>query len=327
MPFDSQGFEIDDAIATSQAVYEVQFPEWGVRTVPANQTAVNPNFQFPPPGKKAIPSTLAAIAIGPRSTIDRCWVSWDRQKIINSIPAGSETPGFERISKVRPLSVDHPLAFAQATKAGILPSTGSFPVKNNDPKEAMQQGLLYVFPKQSGDANSLQSEDAANTTILPAKYADEAGAIWDLSIVSGGAFIAPYLELYLYLQPPMLALPTKRFPLVMGGATQVSSLNAYAPVAHIPIFGRRHIGLTLRSRRGLPGAVATDFRIGLLRCVRENQFAATSPPFEAPGGSALAVPLLQTVNFQLDHPNADYLNIYAKVPAAVEVQYDLFATD
>ena len=84
MAYDSESFEISDALATSQDVYEAQFPDWGVRTVVAGLQAVNPNFQFPPPGVKGLP-TIAAIAIGPRSTVDRCWASWDRQKLVASM--------------------------------------------------------------------------------------------------------------------------------------------------------------------------------------------------------------------------------------------------
>jgi hypothetical protein len=337
MPFDSESFEISDALATSQDVYEVQFPDWGVRTVPAAPTAINPNFQFPPPRITAIPASLAAIAIGPRSTVDRCWVSWDRQKLVAAIPGGAEFSGVVKESRLRPLSVGQPITFAQAGQNGILPSTDPVilftPNPNNSPLAAMHQGFLYVFPKDSappygGDegqanANAVMT-DPSTTTILPAKYADSAGVVWNFSDNNGGLelFMTPYLELLLYLRPPTLAPPTKRFPLLVDFTGQVTALGAFQPVAYIPIFGRKHVGIGLRNTTHVG-----DFRLGLLRGVRENTAPTTSPPFEVPAGTALAVPQNSTANFEFSNPCADYLIVYASVAAASNIQIVLAAYD
>lgn len=337
MPFDSESFEITDALASSQDVYEVQFPDWGVRTVPAGPTAVNPNFQFPPPRITAIPASLAAIAIGPRSTIDRCWVSWDRQKLVAAIPGGFESSGVVKESRLRPLSVGQPLTFAQAGQNGILPSTDPVvpftPNPNNSPLAAMHQGFLYVFPKDStppytsdtdqANANAIMIDPSA-TTILPAKYADSIGDVWNFSAANGGEelFMTPYLELLLYLRPPTLAPPTKRFPLLVDFEGQVTTLNAFQPVAFIPIFGRKHVAVGMRNTTH-----AGDFRLGLLRSVRENVTLASSPPFEVPAGSALAVPQNNSIEFEFQNPCADYLIVYAQVAAASTIQINLAAYD
>jgi len=333
MPFDSKNFEIEDALATSQDIYEVQFPEWGVRTVPASFTAVNPNFQFPPPGSVCVPSTLAAMAIGGRSTIDRCWVSWDRQKIG---PAFTDVEAFGIESLVRPLSIDRPLSFSQTTKRGILPSTVPavpLTVTNNDPRQAMHDGFLYVFPKQP-DVTGIVGADAANpqiiaanTTILPEKYADEVGVVRDLTGAGFSLFQPPYLELNLYLQPPVMALPTKRFPQVNAGSYTPLAVVGFQPMQHIPIFGRKHVSITLRSR-----GVVIKFRIGLLRCVCENDagFTTDKTPFDAPGGvtTPAFLPAFQSVNFQLDNVGADYLNLYVDSGGAADlVEWEMYATD
>lgn len=323
MPFTPQNLQVEDALATSQDVYEVQFTDWGVRTVPPGQTAINPNFQWPPPGIKAVPASLAAIAIGPRSTVDRCWVTWDRQKLTAVIPPGPESAGSMTESRPRPLSVGNPISFATATKLGILGTVDPPPAKNNDPVTAMHFGLLYAFPKDTGDA-SQSIVDPNSTTILPAKYADEAGVIQGLGLTLNPliVFETPYLELLLYLQEPKISLPTARFPHFVSASGQVTTLNTFELVAQLPIFGRKHIGLGLRNVTH-----ATDYRVGFLRCIRENLPPTTSPPFEVPAGSALAVPAGQAANFSFNNPCADYLNVYAKVAAASFIDVELAAYD
>jgi hypothetical protein len=326
MPFDSESFEIDDAKASSQDLYEVQFPDWGVRDVPAGQVAVNQNFQFPPPGAKAIPS-LAGIAIGPRSTIDRCWVSWDRQKIVNATPNGSEPPTAME-SRVRQLSVQCPLMFTQASKIGSpLPSTMPAPVDiNNSPVTAMHNGLLYVFPKEPwpnsiGTANSGASSNAvmtqaAATTILPANYVDQLGTARPLLIPPAGSnIIYPYLELYLFLRPPLFAPPLARFPLFTSYVQPTPA--AYTAIGYVPIFGRRRVTVGLQNL-----AEVTSYTLGVIPCIRENDPGGNTPPFEIPAGSAAAVAAGKSVGFQLDNPCADYLVIYANPanPSAVAVQ-------
>jgi hypothetical protein len=331
MPFDSESFEIDDAKSSSQDLYEVQFPDWGVRTTPVGQTAVNPNFQFPPPGAKAIPS-LAGIAIGPRSTVDRCWVSWDRQKIVAATNNGSEPPkGME--SRVRQLSVESPLMFTQASKIGSpLPSTMPTPPNiNNSPVTAMHNGLLYIFPKEpypdsvgtlnAGASSNAVMTQAEATTILPLKYVDQLGAQRPFLIPPAGILIKPYLELYLFLRPPLYAPPISRFPFFASFTQTVPA--AYTPVGYIPIFGRRRVTVGLQNLTQV-----TDYRLGLIPCIRENDpTLLVSPPFEIPAGAALATPAGQAVGFQLSNPCSDYLVVYANPAGASDVSVQVAAYD
>lgn len=326
MPFDPESFTIDDAKSSSQDLYEVQFPDWGVRDVPVGQVAVNQNFQFPPPGAKAIPS-LAGIAIGARSTVDRCWVSWDRQKLVNATSNGSEAPkGME--SRVRQLSVECPLMFSQAGKIGSpLPSTMPTPPDiNNSPVTAMHNGLLYVFPKEPfpdavGTANNGASSNAVMTqayatTILPENYTDQTGKSRPFLIPPAGSnFIYPYLELYLFLRPPLYAPPISRFPFFTSYVQPAP--GAVTPIGYVPIFGRKHVTVGLQNL-----AEVTDYTLGIIPCIRENDPGANSPPFELPAGSASAVPVGKSALFQLSNPCADYLVIYANPanPSPVYVQ-------
>jgi hypothetical protein len=311
MPYDSRELSIDDALSTSQSVYEVQFPSWGIRTSPAGLTSINPNFQFPPPGARAVPTSLAGIALGPRSTVDRCWVTWDRQKIV----AANATQGgkVQVESLPRPLTVDAPLMFPQGTRVGILPSTAAPPTTNNDPQMAMHLGLLYVFPKDQGSADqiigpSLGAQTA--TTILPDTYVDSTGTTQILGTAnpSNPLFLAPYLELYLYLQPPLFPPPTARAPLLVNYQYPCEPSPTPVCIAQIPIFGRRHVRVQVRNLTRV-----CSYQVGLLRAVRENSPLplVTAPLFEAPAGSAAGVAAGTTATFDLDHPCADYLNLYA----------------
>lgn len=308
MPYQSFEFSIDDALATSQAVYEVQFTQWGLRSTPPAPKAVNPGFQFPPPGARAIPASLAGIAIGPRSTVDRCWVTWDRQKIVSSAASMGGKLNIE--SRPRPLTVEAPLMFPQGTRQGILPSTADAPILNNDPATAMSMGLLYVFPKNAGDADNISgpSQFGTETTILPDVYVDALG----VNQILGGTnpslpfFLPPYLELYLYLQPTLSPPPMARAPLMINYQHTLAASATPSCIAQLPIFGRKHVRVQVRNLTQV-----CSYRVGVLRAICENNLAQQSPVFEATAGTAAAVPAGTSTSFNLDRPCADYLTIYA----------------
>ena len=337
MVFDPQTFQVLDAISTGQDIYEVPFNFWGVRTVAAAQAAVNPNFQFPPPGQPAIPATIAGIAIGPRSTVDRAWVSWNRLKALGGqggaafLSHGQGGP----TTRVRPLSIQHPLMFSQATAVGALPTAApDLPNSynpNNSPGYAMQQGLLYVFPKEpapipaSNAGADFVNTFAQSTTVLPANYADQAGNVRVFGLdATFTQFQRPFLELYLYLKPPAFAPPTARFPLFISDTITVNVTGSFQLVELTPIFGRKHV--TVGARGHDPAGTAT-FQLGLINCVRENAGITTSPPFELPGGTSAALAAGATCLFQLANPCADYLAVYAKVQNNTTVDVQISAYD
>jgi hypothetical protein len=335
MVFASEGFDVSDAIASSQGIYEAQFFNWGVRTVAAGANAVNPNFQYPQPGLPGLPSALAAIAIGPRSTVDRCWATWDRQKPTTPPPVpGSNGVG----SRPRPLSVQAPILFASGAQAGILPSTTGGTM-NNSPLAAMQGGQLYVFPKDTtpvllagsyeyswNGANRVQT-NAAATTVPPAAYNDQVGTNWPWPTASTPAlsYEAPFLELLLYLREPSFAPCTARFPYFsnVGPPTAaISVTGSYQPVGYYPIFGRKHVSVGVVS-----SAADSSIRLGLLTCISENQAPGTSPPFELPGGTQTGIAANATAGFFLNNPCADYLIVYANVPAPANIFVQVSAYD
>jgi hypothetical protein len=321
MPYRSHEFSIEDAIASSQQTYDVDFEGWGWR-----DPALSPdeNMRFPPPGKAAIPTTLSAISIGPKSTVDRCWVSWDRQKNL-TIP---NDLAVDLTSPVRRLSREAPLLYPQATNRGTLKYIAPGDPLNEGTIAAMQRGLLYVFSYADGVDAPFHDGQEGNTTALPAQFNDQFGVVrtWPNGVGVSG-FEPPFLHLVLNLRPGMFSPPVKRFPLnrtkvfsalIAGGAKQL--------IAMIPIFGRKNVRVQMTSV-GTPRIC--DFYVGLVRNVNESQIGGFSEVREIAAGSALAVPANPIpTGFAIDNPCADYLLLYATTTVGnTSVAYTVTAED
>jgi hypothetical protein len=308
MPHLSHSFSIENALASSQETYDLDFADWGFRSDPLKP---NENVRFPSPGKSAIPTTLAGLSIGPKSTVDRCWVSWDRQRNL-TIP--NDTDSGLVTSPLRRLSLGSPLTYSQATNVGTLVPGVDIAVN-----AAMQRGLLYVFAHAfgMGEPPTPFSYDLGyfgDTTILPETYVDQFGVIRQFKGSGGFDFEAPFLHLVLNLRPPRFSPPTERFPLMRTNTTSVLLANPKTRVAMIPIFGRKHVRVQVVSRTSGPVMGRTsDFWLGLVRNLNESKTAAPndfSPVFEINAGTALGLAPDVPASFSLDNPCADYLAIY-----------------
>lgn len=304
MGFNSHSFSIEDAISTSQDTYDVDFDAWGYLQVAGGGDPNN--VRYPAPGKAAIPTTLAAVSIGPRSTVDRCWISWDRQK---NLTLPNDVNAYDFTSQLRPLTIDAPLLYSQATNKGTL-----VPVTEGT-SAAMQRGLLYAFAYDSGvDAPFHSGSSGLNTTILPEKYVDQFG-VERFFNAQTGYFEAPFLHLVLGLRSPRFAVPTKRLAYRRTQKISVLLANPKTQMMMVPIFGRKHVSVQMMSYTdGVLLGRTCDFWVGLIRNVNESNVVApnnTSPVFEAPAGSALATPPSTPISFNLSNPCADYLVVYS----------------
>src|SRR5512147_2258443 len=126
---------IEDATKLGYDVYEVLFADWGITNYPST---IFTNMQFPQPGQPGIPATVAGIAIGPRSTVDRCWVSYNPLKKRNPLVANQPN------GLLRMLSVESPLMFAQASGP---PGIKNNPGQTDDPATTLSdKGQFYIFP-------------------------------------------------------------------------------------------------------------------------------------------------------------------------------------
>jgi len=300
----NSAFTIRDAIATSQDVYEAILgplggPNFG-SALPAGwgsaDDLVNGNLQFPPFGQPGLPS-LAGIAIGPWSTVDRAWVSWDTQKLS---PTAFNFP--------RMVSVESPLLFS-------MPGTEASNAGNADINSAMLNGSLYVFPQMFG---SLASKNPAFTTILPTAYRIATaftgrtfGVAANTNPNNAQVFIGQLLHLILYLRAPFQSPPTKRFVQNMQspGLPPADNFPAGTEVCigQVPVYGRKHIVVEITADD------PATFRLGGLRAMNPN-IAINRETTEASVtiGAANVV-----ARMQLDNPNIDYLTVNVTDPGGM----------
>jgi hypothetical protein len=305
MTYQSHGYTLDDAIARSEEIYEVDFNNWGIYDPSVPFTMPQIGMQFPPPGQRGLPASLAGISIGPRSEVDRVWVSWDRQKPLNRPTSEAEAADF--ISPSRIVTVDAPLLFQQRGRDGqIDPAAQSI-------NEALQKGLLYAFPFATSDSeNGSTGADAppGGTTVSPASWLNQFGVVQTESPFSGiiGNGGIPRLQLILHLRPLAFAPPAKRGPLVRNSAWLNPSGTRQLNMV-VPIFGRKHVDIQMVSSAfgaGGPAAV-TDFYVGLIRGTRRTLSLASAPVFETNVFTSLATPVDKPVTFSISNPNADWL--------------------
>jgi hypothetical protein len=307
VPYDSHGFTVEDALARSEDVYEVEFRNWGERSAAPAPNVPDRNFQFPAPGQPGLPSSLAAVAIGPRSTVSRCWLSWNRRKPLDVKPA-DVVDRAAVISTTRELAVGAPLLFAQNGGKGILGPTQSV-------YEAMQLGLIYAFPfglpatppNTAASANQYLQGPLGTTTALPTQYVDQFGVLQPWPVAAE----APFLHLMLYPKLPAFYPPPVRAPMLRSEGFPLGAGN----VAKFlwPVYGRRSIRVSAISHAYSTGAARqADYFVGLLRNFNESQWVGAdnrAPVFEVTAASALAVAGDTPVNLAVDHPGADYVSI------------------
>lgn len=315
MTYQSHGYTIEDALARNNTVYEVEFSGWGTRSTvpPPAPGSVMPdeNLQWPPPGSRPIPSSIAAIAIGPRSTVDRCWVTWDRQKSLN-IPFADNLNPDAVVSLPRIVTCDAPVMFPQATTKGpsLDPTAQSW-------WDAMQAGTAYVFPwgpkpglnNLAQGLGSVRHEAPFGTTtgfFTGQTFVDYTGQTKTFSPEE------PFLHLLLYTKVPTFAASPRRAAMLREALWQAADTNPIIAGVY-PIFGRKHVGISLISHN-FAGVAAqeADYTIGLIRNVNESASNGLSPLFEVKATEALSVPANTGVNLQLSNPCADYVVIHVK---------------
>lgn len=302
-------FSIDEAQQIGADVYEVLVQGWG--SFDKQDHSVK-NFQWPVSGP-ALPVSLAAIAIGPRSTVDRCWVSYNLNKTKTIVDSESGTHITDRL---RRLSLDSPLVFSQPAKRGAM-----YAPPADLPLAMTQQGMLQIFAYANTPTKSYNwYEDTdqfppatryQDTTIIPAIFTGSIGDDVDLS--SGDydrLWGQPLLHLYLYLKAPPTYVPPKRFPLQAYGKypDDLEPLPADVPtlVAMIPTFGRRAVQIMMT---GGGAATTFDYHIDALRAINPGVGTNQAAPFDSIAAVANGVPaVLGSCN--TSNAYADYLNLY-----------------
>lgn len=177
--------------------------------------------------------SMFAVAIGPRSQIDRCWVMWDPQVRVAS------TSDF-----VRRLSVDSPLTFPQLGNEKNL----NVPATNyTNPIVALAFGtcpqVLNVadsFPDDSGflEVHSfVRKANSFATQFTPIKF--------------GSQRTFNLLHLIFYMTAPPTAIPVKRFPLVVWSDIVLGgSVGTEIYLGSVAVYGRKRIRLSFSASQG-----------------------------------------------------------------------------
>jgi hypothetical protein len=329
MAYDDYGFSIDDAIARSQDVFEVDVTEWG------DPVSATGSVRYPPIGQRGIPASLAAVAIGPRSTIDHAWITWFRDKALN-LPASGDTPATARISSARYLSHEAPLLYTQRAALGTATNVPNAVPANGviaNERDAMRLGTLYAYPvgPTSPFSNVVGTAQDGGSTLLPAQYVDQFNTA--RAFRSDGPldyFEPPTLQLVLYLRPPAFGPYPKRAPLIRNARFGITAA-AHQRIAMLPIYGRKHVRIQALSSANFGPAPTGVFSLyaGLVRNV--NPTALTSSPnapvFEAPAGTVLTNPVGTVAALEISNPNADYLALYVGAGATVTGGYTVVASD
>lgn len=326
MAYDNYGFTVEDALARSQDVFEADITEWG------DAVSSTGSVRFPPIGQRGIPASLAAIAIGPRSTIDHAWVTWSREKDLN-VP--SESGPQPLVSSARYLSSEAPLLYTQRAAPGTATNLPLVPPANGvnaNERDAMRRGTLYVYPVGPAGSvgNAPGNAESGGSTILPVEYVDQFNAVRPFSTVAG--FEPPTLQLTLYLKPPAFGPYPKRAALIRN--TRFTSGPAPAAkhlIALLPIYGRKHVRIQALSSASFGPAPTGVFSLyaGLLRNVNPTALSSlpNAPLFEAPAGAVLANPVGTVAALEISNPNADYLALYIAAAANVNGAYAVVASD
>jgi hypothetical protein len=287
----------EEAVAQAQDAFEVVLEDWGTDATDRwPQTSLGglvandqEGFQFSP----------KAISLGPRSTVDRVWMSWNTQKQWPPPPSLQFEAFLQRL-----ISLEAPMLFAQPAGRGIAPGTP--PALTSPLSNAMRLGLIYFFPTPAIPSTTAEFPTGSGriqSTLLPTNYTKVDGTV----VLFGAGDSSPYfdkpvLHLLFTLKENLPSPNTKRFPYnVQGSTSQLDpDFQAEYPVAFVPVYGRKSIVV------GVSGSEAgMIFRIGGLRGL--NQFGA----FETTEGQKTAAAAFERVKFHFCDECLDYIVIYA----------------
>jgi hypothetical protein len=291
-------FSLSTAVALGQDVYEVLIDDWG------DDGGVPTNYDsrlWPPPingiVQPGLEASLAAMMIGPRSTVDRCLVTYNLQAP-KTIPVEGPNP----TDRVRRLSVDSPLLFTQAANPGQRPdltlSGSPAPVISN--QQVTQELSVWAGPLEGAISFYGGPVDG---TYIPTTYVPVTGGGTKPFGSSGLAgYEAPLLHLYLFLKPPIAFPPASRAPMFRKGAPSGAALQVAGvevTVAAIPVYGRRTIEVAMSMN------VSASFRVSSLRALSTG--TNNQEVNEATSGVVAAN---AAVNFRINGANADYLLLH-----------------
>lgn len=318
------GLSLQDAISRSADAWDVLIQNWGVGpdAIPGTRCI----DAYPAITQPGLSDTIAGVAIGPDSDVDRCWVTFNPSKTLNNA-----NPAYA----MRSLSVGNPLMFSQAGRQAPPVNTFPFIGGELDPyRVAARNNLFYFWPQTGSNNGSIGSVAlSGDTTVVPRNYVKADGTFATLNVFGGTnnqVFIPPMLHLRFFLKQNCQA-PVKRAPSVYKQFFNPGwfvSAGAERIVTQVPVFGRKHIRLLAAS-----SVADTRFRVAILPSVygvfdhpavagQETLYA-----YEITVGDKTVATAAETTSFCVSPAVAEYLLLYATVPVNGNIRWTLVAED
>lgn len=327
-------FSIQEAQQRGDAVYEVLFTDWGMfqtDTYPPSFTAGRLPVKDP-----SLPLSIAGAAIGPRSTVDRAWLSWNFQKQFTEDALVATAGNGPLTTRVRPVSLEAPLLIPIAANPNARIVQDSPYSLAEQVQTFYETGALYVWPWSAqlhGPDNHLSDEQDfylpqwcstsfSDQSVASNKYFALNAGVFDgtqrtlpppdLGSYSSddrlqGNWVGPTLHLYLFLKAPYVSPPTKRLPLKCGYQWDSTALanNTEVCLAAIATFGRRNV------RTMMWASQAGTFRVAALRVPSGVSYTRYEEPIDSSGSTPIVANTPVTLGFcNTSDFYADYTLLY-----------------
>lgn len=197
------------AIERGWNTWEVFLSNWNLElAVPIDLNSL----LFPNPAPQAAIPSAFSVAIGPNSTVDRCWLQYNPNIDVDT---GTVFPTSYNVYKEKLLSIRSPI---------------NYPVPGN---------LTVRADFRCNAVEDFVADDGAGT-LVPFEW----------NKVGVGPGVPPLLHLVFYLQPPSL-IPTSRYPFVEG-VTGAAGAGDKTLAAAFPCYGRRTINVVTQCTSGTP---------------------------------------------------------------------------
>lgn len=306
-----------DAKQLADNVYELILTNWG-NVGPTTQDPNNGSISYPP--VKSLPTgaipilpvtgdfllppipSLAAIAIAPRSTIDRCIINY------TTLP---QTPPELRVDPFT--SVLFPCTIEQGfiNKGGVLETEQI--LSNDSPLIGQQPGPMVIRAHNFCWFNNryvpLPDSDPTETSFGPSMTTGGA--------VTGGPWVTPELRLLLYLTGNAALPPTRRAPyhldFVASPTFPGAGLDDLLKV--VPIGGRRRVRVTCRAVGANPDRTFRITGMFQLQTANVNGPPPAQPNFafydmyEVELAAAVTIAADESHVFEIDQPGVPFLAI------------------
>jgi hypothetical protein len=298
MTWINSAFTYADAQARVHPTWDLYVTEWGDFADPAAVT-----LAFPVVGKPGLPAP-AAMAIGPRSLVDRAFVVWDLQK---ELLLGASYDFLRRVSVASPLhfpqtsnqgpSVDQLTSLAGSVVVRPYPLYTGAGFGTPLPGGLTGDYTLYgvTYRKTNGSSGTFGPTAVVNRT---------AGGAMPPPIFVAASWVTPMLHMVFYLTVPTIPIPTSRYPLTWTGALPMGTVARGEQLgAMIPIHGRRVVNISIT-----PLGTNANIRVSVLR--GSNGGIAVGEARETDVFSSAGVVANTQVSTTLTNPLADYLLVY-----------------